>query len=67
MAYICETIELINSVQTCTSYVIYHESWTEQLNNLSVVQVSALLSATALIWYVAWGIRTHLKLLGSED
>lgn len=67
MAYICEALETINNVQTCVSWVIYQPSWTEQLNQLSVPQVSALLSATALIWYVASCIRTYLQLLAHDE
>ena len=67
MAYICESLETINNVQTCVSWVIYQPSWTEQLNQLSVSQVSALLSATALIWYVASCIRTYLQLLAHDE
>ncbi|MBF7686584.1 hypothetical protein I2F17_12225 [Acinetobacter sp. B10A] len=66
MAYVCETLQIVNDVQTCVAWVIYKESWTDQLNNLSVAQVSALLSATALIWYVASAIRTYLNLLAHD-
>lgn len=70
MAYICNELQNVvmnnQTVQVCSSWVLYQQSWTEQLNSLSVVQVSGLLTTTALIWYVASAIRTHLNLLAYE-
>jgi len=60
------SVVVIESVNYCL-VVVKSESWLDQLNSLSVLQASALLSATALIWYVAWGIRTTLSLLGHSS
>lgn len=59
----CTATTVINGVNYCI-LVINQTSWLDQLNSLTVLQVSALLSATALIWYVAWGIRATLNILG---
>ncbi|MFH4377293.1 hypothetical protein WAJ76_21465, partial [Acinetobacter baumannii] len=59
----CSVVTTIDGVNYCI-VVLHQQSWLDQLNNLTVVQVSLLLSSTALIWYVAWGIRATLSLLG---
>lgn len=62
----CSATTVINGVNYCI-LVIHQESWLDQLNNLSFAQVSALLSSTVLIWYVASLIRIHLNLLGHSS
>lgn len=70
MAYVCveyKTVIIDNiPYQLCLSHAIYEPSFTQQLNNLTAVQVSVLLSTTALIWYVASAIRTYLDLLAYD-
>ncbi|WP_155251713.1 hypothetical protein [Acinetobacter nosocomialis] len=61
----CTATTVINGVNYCV-LVIHQQSWLDELNNLTVVQVGLLLSSTALIWYVAWGIRAALDLLGHD-
>ena len=59
----CSVTTVISGVNYCI-VVVHQQSWLDELNSLSAVQAVALLSSTALIWYVAWGIRTTLNLLG---
>ncbi|MCL5768536.1 hypothetical protein [Acinetobacter sp. ANC5681] len=62
----CSVTTVIDGVNYCI-VLLNQNSWADQLNNLPPEKVAALLSATALIWYVAGAIRTHLRLLGSDD
>lgn len=57
------SVVVIEAVNYCL-VVIHKESWLDELNSLSMLQAAALVGSTALTWYVAWGIRTTLKLLG---
>ena len=57
---------VINGINYCI-VVLHQESWTDQLNSLPPEKVFALISATALIWYVASAIRTHLDLLAYDE
>lgn len=70
MAYICVEYKtvIIDHIpyQLCLSHAIYEPSFTEQLNNLTAVQTSALIATTALIWYVASAIRAYLDLLAYD-
>ncbi len=57
MAYVCESIELVNSVQTCVTWILQKEPEFNLLN-LSVAQANLLLSqvavcfATVFLWNV---------------
>lgn len=59
----CSMTTVIQGVNYCV-VVLHQQSWLDELNNLEPVKVGALLTATALVWYVASGIRTTLNLLG---
>ena len=59
----CSVTTVIQGINYCV-VVIHQTSWLDQLNSLEPLHVSALLTATALTWYVASGIRTSLNLLG---
>jgi hypothetical protein len=59
----CSVVTVIEGINYCL-VVLHQESWLDELNNLDPLKVGALLSATALSWYVASGIRTTLNLLG---
>lgn len=61
----CSVVTVIEGINYCL-IVLHQKSWLEELNSLSALQVSGLLTATALTWYVASGIRTTLNLLGSD-
>ncbi|HCD60782.1 hypothetical protein ACWPO0_11635 [Acinetobacter nosocomialis] len=62
----CSVTTVIDGINYCI-VVLHQQSWMDELNNLPPEKVAALISATALIWYVASAIRTNLKLLGSND
>lgn len=62
----CTATTVINGVNYCI-LVIHQNSWADELNNLSVAQVSTLLGSTILIWYVASLIRINLNLLGHSS
>ncbi len=59
----CSMSTVIQGVNYCV-VVLHQQSWLDELNNLEPAKVGALLTATALVWYVASGIRTTLNLLG---
>jgi len=59
----CSMTTVIQGVSYCV-VVLHQQSWLDELNNLEPAKVGALLTATALVWYVASGIRTTLNLLG---
>lgn len=59
----CSMTTVIQGINYCV-VVLHQQSWLDELNNLEPLKVSALLSATALTWYVASGIRTTLNLIG---
>lgn len=62
----CSVVTVIEGINYCL-VVLHQESWLDQLNSLEPTKVGALLSATALVWYVAWGIRANLNLLGHSS
>ena len=62
----CSATTIIEGVHYCL-VLIRTESWLDELNNLPPLQVGALLTATALTWYVASGIRTALNLIGHSS
>lgn len=59
----CSVTTVIEGVNYCI-VVLHQQSWLDEINNLSPTQAAGLLTATTLIWYVAWGIRTTLNILG---
>lgn len=59
----CSVVTVIEGINYCL-IVLHEKSWLEELNALSPLQISALLTATALTWYVASGIRTVLNVIG---
>lgn len=59
----CSVVTVLEGANYCI-VVLHQQSWLDELNSLSPLHAAALLSSTALIWYVAWGIRTTLNLLG---
>ena len=61
----CTATTVINGVNYCI-LVIHQTSWMDELNSLPVEKVIALLSTTILIWYVAWGTRPIIHVLGSS-
>jgi hypothetical protein len=62
----CTSTTVINGANYCI-LLIHQTSWMDELNSLSISQVSGLLGFTALIWYVAWAIRAHINLLGHYE
>lgn len=62
----CSVTTVIQGINYCI-VVLHQQSWMDELNNLEPAKVAALLSATALIWYVASGIRTTLNLLNYDE
>lgn len=62
----CSVITVIESVNYCL-VVIREQSWLDEINKMSYVQLSALLSFACLVWYVASSIRTMLHILGSDN
>lgn len=61
----CSVITVIEGVNYCL-VVIREQSWLDEINKMSYVQLSALLSFAALVWYVASSIRTMLHILGAD-
>lgn len=62
----CTATTIINGVNYCI-LVIHQQSWMDELNSLPPEKVMALITSTALIWYVASAIRTHLDLLAHDE
>ena len=62
----CSVVTVIEGINYCL-VVLHQESWLDELNKLEPLKVGALLTATALVWYVASGIRTTLNLLGHSS
>lgn len=60
----CSVVTVLEGAGTTPLLSLHPQSWLDELNALSPLHAAALLSSTALIWYVAWGIRTTLNLLG---
>lgn len=61
----CSVITVIEGVNYCL-VVIREQSWLDEINKMSVAELSALLSFAALVWYVASSIRTMLHVLGAD-
>jgi len=59
----CSMTTVIQGISYCV-VVLHQQSWLDELNNLEPLKVGALLSSTALTWYVASAIRTQINLLG---
>lgn len=62
----CSATTIINGVNYCI-LVIHQQSWMDELNSLPPEKVMALITSTALIWYVASAIRTQLDLLAHDE
>lgn len=62
----CSVVTVIEGVNYCL-VVMHQQSWMDELNALAPEKVMALLSATALIWYVASAVRTQLDLLAHDN
>ncbi len=63
MAYVCETVEIINNVQTCVSYVQFNPSWLDELNNLGRAETNAALTQIIGFWLLCSGLRMLLKFI----
>lgn len=61
----CTVTTVIQGINYCV-VIVQSESWLDELNKLTPLQVGALLSATALIWFVASGIRQQLDILAHD-
>jgi|APHig2749369809_1036254.scaffolds.fasta_scaffold665755_1 formate hydrogenlyase subunit 3/multisubunit Na+/H+ antiporter MnhD subunit len=57
----CDALTVINEVQTCVVLVQPHLNWLDELNQLPPASVAAILSGTALAFYVAGILRLYLK------
>lgn len=64
MAYVCETVELINNVQTCVSYVQFVPNWLDELNNLSRAETNAALTQIIGFWLLCSGLKMLLDFIG---
>ncbi len=63
MAYVCETVEIINNVQTCVSYVQFTPNWLDELNNLGRAETNQLLTEIIGFWLLCSGLRMLLKFI----
>ncbi|RZG82945.1 hypothetical protein EXE06_09495 [Acinetobacter pittii] len=63
MAYVCETVELINNVQTCVSYIQFTPSWLDELNSLSRAEINKLLTEIIAFWLYCSGLRMLLEFI----
>lgn len=63
MAYVCETLRTIGTMQTCVSYVQFKPSWLDELNNLSRADANTLLVEIIGFWLLCSGLRMLLKFI----
>lgn len=59
MAYVCETVEIVNNLQTCVQFVEYHQNFLDEINNLSRAESNKILTEIVGFWLLC----SCLKLL----
>ena len=62
----CSVTSVINGVNYCI-VLIQQKSFLDELNALKPDQVAVLLTATAIVWYVAGVFRSAISILGSDE
>lgn len=64
MAYVCEVLDVTTGV--CSSWVVYQQTWLEQLNSLSKADIDYLIRNITGFWLVCSLYRELLKFIGSK-
>ncbi|WP_404231390.1 hypothetical protein [Acinetobacter venetianus] len=57
---------VIDGINYCI-VVLHQQSWMDELNSLPPEKVMALITSTALIWYVASAVRIQLQVLAHDE
>lgn len=61
--YGCSSFEIVNGIQTCVQYVQIHQSWLDELNNLTRAQANKVITEAVSFWLLCWGYRALLKFI----
>lgn len=63
MAYVCESLQLIDNVQTCVSWVVYHQSFFDEINSLSRDDANYIVRNVVSFWLICSFYRMLLKFI----
>ncbi|MCY6411057.1 hypothetical protein QTA56_02755 [Acinetobacter sp. VNH17] len=61
--YACASFEMINNLQTCVQYIQIHQSWLDELNNLTRAQANGIITEAITFWLLCWGYRELLQFI----